>query len=58
VLATDTGVFTTSTRHPGRWSRLGFGLPESVVNGLAVTPDGESVVAVTHGRGLWQLRVG
>jgi hypothetical protein len=55
VLATDIGVFVADARTPTRWSRLGFGLPRSVSAGLTLTPDGNTVVAATHGRGLWQL---
>lgn len=55
VLATDIGVFVADARTPTRWSRLGLNLPHSVVNGLTLTPDGDSVVAATHGRGLWQI---
>ncbi|TCO60435.1 WD40/YVTN/BNR-like repeat-containing protein [Actinocrispum wychmicini] len=57
VLATDTGMFVADADHAARWSRLGVGLPGSVVNGLALSPNGNAVVAATHGRGLWQLSV-
>ena len=55
VLATDIGVFVADARTPTSWSRLGFGQTHSVVNGLTLTPDGNTVVAATHGRGLWQV---
>jgi hypothetical protein len=57
VLATDIGVFIAGARTPTSWSRLGFGLPGSVVADLTVTPDGDAIVAATHGRGLWQLNL-
>jgi hypothetical protein len=57
VVATDAGVFIADAREPTRWSRFGLGLPGSTVNSLSVTPDGDSVVAATHGRGLWQIQV-
>jgi hypothetical protein len=57
VLATDIGVFVADAEDPTQWSRFGFGLPESAVNSLSVTPEGNSVIAATHGRGLWQIQV-
>jgi hypothetical protein len=58
TLATDIGVFTarvgggTGTQ----WSRLGSGLPTGApTNDLTQTPDGQRIVAVTHGRGLWSI---
>jgi hypothetical protein len=57
VVATDAGVFIADASQPTSWSRFGFGLPGSTVNSLSVTPDGNSVVAATHGRGLWQIQV-
>lgn len=55
VLATDIGVFIADARTPTAWSRLGSTLPDVSVNGLTLTPDGNTVVAATHGRGLWQI---
>jgi hypothetical protein len=54
VLATDVGVFITSASSPGQWSRYGSGLPNAIPNDLTTTPDGD-IVAVTHGRGMWQI---
>jgi photosystem II stability/assembly factor-like uncharacterized protein len=54
VLSTDVGVFTTDSSNPGVWQRFGTGLPNAVANDLTVTPDGTMLVAVTHGRGMWQ----
>jgi hypothetical protein len=55
VLATDHLVYTADTKNPTRWSRLGRGLPSAVVTDLALFPSGDTVVAATHGRGLWRL---
>ncbi len=57
ILATDTGMFISDARTPARWSRFGIGLPGSVINDLTTTPDGTTVVAATHGRGLWQIQL-
>ncbi|HMA47538.1 MAG TPA: hypothetical protein VKP11_10110, partial [Frankiaceae bacterium] len=57
VLATDAGVFVADQRSPARWARLGVGLPNSSTNDLTVAPDGHSVVAATHGRGLWEIKI-
>jgi hypothetical protein len=54
VLATDVGVFVTSAASPGTWTRYGSGLPNAIPNDLTTTPDGD-IVAVTHGRGMWQI---
>jgi hypothetical protein len=57
VLATDIGVFVaTGAGTATTWSRLGTGLPDASVNDLSVTPAG-TVLAATHGRGLWQITV-
>jgi photosystem II stability/assembly factor-like uncharacterized protein len=57
VLATDIGMFIADTNHPTTWSRFGIGLPGTAINGLTLTPDGDAIVAATHGRGLWQIRL-
>lgn len=56
IVATDLGVFIA---HDGsaHWSRLGHGLPNVDTWSLAVSPDRSYVVAATHGRGLWKLRI-
>jgi hypothetical protein len=41
--------------HGGTWLRVGAGLPNTVVNDLDVTPNGDLVIAATHGRGLWSI---
>ena len=58
VLATDAGAFTpldgggSSTS----WSRLGTNLPNASVNDITVGPDGSTVYAATHGRGVWSIK--
>ena len=58
VVATDIGVFLAPAGGGTAtvWSRLGTGLPNASVNDLSVTPAG-TVLAATHGRGLWQITV-
>jgi hypothetical protein len=57
VLATDAGAFEavdgggTSTS----WSRLGTNLPNASVNDIEVGPNGTTVYAGTHGRGVWSI---
>lgn len=57
VLATDIGVFTAGAGQGASttWSRLGTGLPNASVNDLALSSDGGSIIAGTHGRGLWTI---
>jgi hypothetical protein len=57
LLATDVGVFVADRATPSSWSSLGTGLPHVAVNVLAMSPDGTMVVAATHGRGLWSIRL-
>jgi photosystem II stability/assembly factor-like uncharacterized protein len=54
VVGTDVGVFVAGL-HGGTWLRVGAGLPNTVVNDLDVTPNGDLVIAATHGRGLWSI---
>lgn len=54
VLATDVGVFSTSATSPGTWSRFASALPSAVVVDLSTMPGG-SILAATHGRGLWKI---
>jgi photosystem II stability/assembly factor-like uncharacterized protein len=54
VVATDIGTFATRISNPGRWRRFGANLPNASVNDLAVSSNGSTLVAATHGRGLWQ----
>jgi hypothetical protein len=57
VLATDAGAFVandgggTSTS----WSRLGTNLPNASVNDIEIGPNGQTVYAGTHGRGVWSI---
>ena len=55
VLGTDVGAFVADATHPGQWSRFGQGLPNAPINNLTIAPDG-SIVAATHGRGIWTLK--
>jgi photosystem II stability/assembly factor-like uncharacterized protein len=57
VLATDVGVFTSNASGTPSWSRLGHGLPNASANNVTVAPDGRAIVAGTHGRGIWTLRL-
>jgi hypothetical protein len=58
VLATDVGTFTALDGGGAStsWSRLGTGLPNASVNDVTVGPDGGTVYAATHGRGVWSLK--
>jgi hypothetical protein len=56
IVATDLGVFIARDGSTS-WSRLGHGLPDVDTWNLAVSPDRRYVVAATHGRGLWKLRI-
>jgi hypothetical protein len=53
VVSTDVGVFVSRAANPTGWSKLGEGIPNVAVNSLTLTPDGDSIVAATYGRGLW-----
>jgi hypothetical protein len=55
AVATDVGVFMTTAATPGSWSQLGSNLPSASANDLQLTPDGQSLLAFTHGRGIWQI---
>jgi sugar lactone lactonase YvrE len=57
VLATDSGVFTAldGAGTGTSWSTLGTGLPNESVNDIEPGPDGSSVYAATHGRGVWSI---
>jgi photosystem II stability/assembly factor-like uncharacterized protein len=53
VVASDIGVLT-SADNGATWSRLGTNLPNVVVDQLTVDPNG-TLVAATHGRGIWTI---
>jgi photosystem II stability/assembly factor-like uncharacterized protein len=55
VVGTDIGVFATSQRRPGAWSRVGSGLPNASADDLVVSPGRDYLLVATHGRGLWKL---
>lgn len=55
VLATDVGVFPADASDHTAWSALGTDLPHAVIDDLSFYPGGETILAATHGRGLWSL---
>ncbi|MGW7002400.1 glycosyl hydrolase [Streptomyces sp. NPDC054933] len=57
ILATDHLVYTADVKDPTHWARLGRGLPSSVTTDVTLYPSGDTVVAATHGRGLWRLKL-
>jgi hypothetical protein len=57
VVGTDFGAFEASAAKPGTWKVVGSGLPNVVVNDLSVSPKGTTVIAATHGRGIWTIPV-
>jgi hypothetical protein len=58
VAGTEVGAFVAATGGSSlTWQRLGSGLPNVTVWDLTVAPDGR-VVAGTHGRGDWEIKLG
>jgi sugar lactone lactonase YvrE len=57
VLATDAGAFTATDGGGSgtSWSTLGTNLPNASVNDIEVGPNGRTVYAGTHGRGVWSI---
>jgi hypothetical protein len=57
VLATDIGAFIANSGGGATtsWSRLGSNLPNTSINNLRLNPDGSTLLAATHGRGLWSV---
>jgi photosystem II stability/assembly factor-like uncharacterized protein len=53
VVGSDFGVFVSSD-NGAHWSWLGTNLPHVVIGQLTVNPNG-TLVAATHGRGLWTI---
>jgi hypothetical protein len=39
----------------GSWAPLGTGMPATSTLDLSVVPGGSTLVAATHGRGIWTL---
>jgi hypothetical protein len=55
VLSMDAGVFMADAHNRAAWSELGTRIPNAAVSSLALTPDRNSIVAATYGRGLWSI---
>jgi hypothetical protein len=55
IVGTDVGVFGTGADQPGTWHTIGAGLPNASTNQVTVTPDGSTLIAATHGRGMWSI---
>ena len=52
IVGTDFGVYA-SADNGNSWYRLGSNLPNVVVDQLTLANGGTSILAATHGRGLW-----
>jgi hypothetical protein len=59
ALATDIGSFLAASGGGSgtSWSRLGTTLPNAATDNLRLDPDGQTLLAATHGRGLWNLKL-
>jgi hypothetical protein len=59
MLATDIGAFIANAGGGTNtaWARFGANLPNTSLNDLRLDPNGTTVLAATHGRGLWRIRV-
>jgi hypothetical protein len=60
MLATDIGAFVADAGHGTNtaWSRFGTGMPNTSINNLRMDPgSGNTVLAATHGRGLWRISI-
>ena len=53
---TDVGLYRTSDGGLN-WFAVGDGLPAASVHDLKIAEDGSRIVAATHGRGIWELRL-
>jgi photosystem II stability/assembly factor-like uncharacterized protein len=53
---TDVGLYR-STDGGLEWAIVGDGLPAASVHDLRIADDGSRLVAATHGRGIWELRL-
>ena len=56
IVGTDTGVFEQAGG--GTWAPLGTGMPTVVTTDLTMVPGSNTLVAATHGRGVWELDLG
>ncbi|HYK33700.1 MAG TPA: hypothetical protein VEV63_17140, partial [Streptosporangiaceae bacterium] len=54
IVGSDFGVFI-STDDGTTWSRLGTNLPDVVIGQLTIDPNG-TLIAATHGRGIWTMK--
>jgi len=55
-VGTDVGVFASPITG-GPFVKIGTGLPNAYVLDLRTTPNGNTLVAATHGRGVWTLDI-
>jgi hypothetical protein len=55
IVTSDVGVFTAPAGGGAAtsWSRLGSGLPHAALVDLSLTSSGATVLAASHGRGIW-----
>ena len=56
IIGTDTSVFERQAS--GGWQILGRGLPTIVIDDLTTIPGSNTLVAATHGQGVWTLSLG
>jgi hypothetical protein len=57
-VATDSGVYVTTTATTGAtWNVLQSGLPNSQVLSLRLNASSRTLVAATHGRGMWNIKL-
>jgi len=53
IVATDVGVFQRG--QDGTWSDVGTGLPNASALDLSMVPGTTTLIATTHGRGIWTI---
>ena len=56
LVGAEVGTFVSGGNHR-HWTKLGRNLPNVTVWDLAVSKDGKTVVAGTHGRGQWTIAI-
>jgi photosystem II stability/assembly factor-like uncharacterized protein len=56
IVGTDTGVYEQAGG--GTWAPLGTGLPTIVISDLTMVPGSNTLVAASHGRGVFTLDLG